>query len=257
MSFFERIVQFLIIFFAFLLFLFGIKHLFHISDYVLPGAVEIISNARGVFQPYLFATLNTFFVALIGHVASILLAITVGSLASMKSWAGGLVRTASYNLQAYPVVAVSPIIFIFFGDGMVSSIIIASLISYFPLLLSFIGIFSTPVPEVEHFFLMTQRLKTPLKLKIRIVENLQKIITVVVGSGTLAMVGTIVAEFLASTSGIGYAIRKAMYQSNLSRILVALFLVGLLSSLYLSFLETAGAWIQKKITGTRTVKGHN
>ena len=126
---------------------------------------------------------------------------------------------------------------------------IASLISYFPLLLSFIGIFSTPVPEVEHFFASTGRMSTTLMFKIRTVENLDKLITVVVGSGTLAMVGTIVAEFLAATNGIGYAIRKALYQSNLARILVALFLIGLISSFYLACLEGLGKRIKQRIIG--------
>ena len=57
-------------------------------------------------------------------------------------------------------------------------------------------------------------------------------------------VGTIIAEFLAATDGIGYIIRKALYQSNLAKILIALFLIGLCSSMYLSFIETIGVWIK-------------
>ena len=249
MAFLDRLSQFILIFLLFLLFLFAIKYIFHISNYVIPGILELSNEALKVMADYSTATLNTFAVALLGHMVSIVLALFVGAAASLKSWLGRLARTASFNLQAYPVVAVSPIIFIFFGDGLASRLIIASLICYFPLLLSFIGIFSTPVPEVEHFFFMTQRLTKGLMFKIRIIENLDKLITVVVGSGTLAVVGTIVAEFLAATSGIGYAIRKALYQSNLARILVALFLIGLVSSFYLALLETLGRWGKRRITG--------
>ena len=249
MAFFERIFQFVIIFFSFLLVLYGAKYAFHISNYVIPGIDELVGETRAISVRYGMATLNTFLVAIVGHISSIFLAILVGSISSLKSWTGRLLKTASYNLQAYPVVAVSPIIFIFLGDGIASRILIASLISYFPLLLSFIGIFSTPVPEVEHFFSMTGRLSRPLMFKIRTVENLDKVITVIVGSGTLAMVGTIVAEFLAATNGIGYQIRKALYQSNLSRILIALFMIGLVSSFYLASLETLGKGIKKRITG--------
>jgi NitT/TauT family transport system permease protein len=63
-----------------------------------------------------------------------------------------------------------------------------------------------------------------LQVKIRAFENIHKISTVVVGSATMAMVGTIVAEFIAATAGIGYSIRIALYQSDLAKILVALFL---------------------------------
>ena len=44
-----------------------------------------------------------------------------------------------------------------------------------------------------------------LQVKIRAFENINKITTVIVGSGTLAMVGTIVAEFIAANAGIGHS----------------------------------------------------
>ncbi|MBA3035646.1 MAG: ABC transporter permease subunit, partial [Desulfobacterium sp.] len=67
-----------------------------------------------------------------------------------------------------------------------------------------------------------------------------KLVTVVSGSATLAMVGTIVAEFIGASKGIGYSIRIALYQSDLSKILIALFLIGIFTSLYLAFLEWLG-----------------
>jgi NitT/TauT family transport system permease protein len=70
---------------------------------------------------------------------------------------------------------------------------------------------------------------------------------VVVGSATMAMVGTIVAEFIAATAGIGYSIRIALYQSDLSKILVALFLIGVGTSLYLVSLEGLGNALQKRL----------
>jgi NitT/TauT family transport system permease protein len=126
------------------------------------------------------------------------------------------------------------------------------MICYFPLLLSFIGIFAQPVEDVEHFFRITGRINWKLELCVRTFENLDKITTVVVGSGTMAMVGTIIAEFLAATNGIGYIIRKALYQSNLASILVALFLIGICSSIYLSLIETIGMWIKRRLYGGKS-----
>ena len=85
-----------------------------------------------------------------------------------------------------------------------------------------------------------------LQVKIRAFENINKLITVIVGSATLAMVGTIVAEFIAADAGIGYSIRIALFQSDLAKILVALFLIGICTSLYLVLLEWIGHRIQKR-----------
>jgi NitT/TauT family transport system permease protein len=86
-----------------------------------------------------------------------------------------------------------------------------------------------------------------LQVKIRAFENIQKLTTVIVGSATMAMVGTIVAEFIAATAGIGYSIRIALYQSDLAKILVALFLIGVGTSVYLVSLEWAGNALQRRL----------
>ena len=87
---------------------------------------------------------------------------------------------------------------------------------------------SEPVADIEHFYRVTGRMRWQLEVKIRAFENMHKLTTVIAGSATLAMAGTIVAEFIAANAGIGYSIRIALYQSDLGKILVALFLIGII-----------------------------
>jgi NitT/TauT family transport system permease protein len=54
-----------------------------------------------------------------------------------------------------------------------------------------------------------------------------------------------VAEFIAANAGIGYSIRIALYQSDLGKILVALFLIGISLSIYQGLLEWMGALVRK------------
>ncbi len=150
------------------------------------------------------------------------------------------------NIQAYPIVALAPIIFILIGDGFASRLLIASMICYFPLLLSVIGVMSSPVKDIEHFYRETGRMRWQLEVKIRAFENLNKLTTVIAGSTTLAMAGTIVAEFIAANAGIGYSIRIALYQSDLAEIITALFLIGIVVSLYQGTLEILGEKIKRR-----------
>jgi NitT/TauT family transport system permease protein len=242
----RRLYQFLIIYFSGLALLLVIKYSLNLSDYVIPSPAEIWQTARQFFPIYFTAVINTLAVAILGHILSICLATAVGIIGRLKIWMGSFIRVAAYNIQAYPIVAVAPIIFILLGDGLSSRLLIAAMICYFPLLLSFIGIFSEPVTEIEHFFESTLKMTWWLQVKIRAFENISKLITVIVGSATLAMVGTIVAEFIAADAGIGYSIRIALFQSDLAKILVALFLIGVCTSLYLVFLEWIGHMIQKR-----------
>jgi NitT/TauT family transport system permease protein len=246
----RRIYQFFIIYFLGISVLFLIKYILNLSDYVIPSPLEIWQTGQNVFTRYLFNVIDTLSIAILGHMLSIFLATVVSIIGRLTLWIGSFIRVAAYNIQAYPIVAVAPIIFILLGDGLSSRLLITAMICYFPLLLSFIGILSEPVTEIEHFYESTLRMNWHLQVKIRAFENIGKITTVVVGSGTLAIVGTIISEFIAATAGIGHSIRIALYQSDLAKILVALFLIGICTSLYLVCLEWLGLAVQKRLQST-------
>ena len=236
----RRIYQFLIIYALGLAFLLVLKYTFTLSDYVIPGPLELVKIFRQFYTQYLSHVINTLSVAVIGQVISILMAFFVGVVGRQATWFGSFIKVAAYNVQAYPIVAIAPIIFILLGDGILTRLLIAAMICYFPLLLSVLGVMSEPVAHIEHFYRVTGRMRWQLEVKIRAFENLHKLTTVISGSATLAMAGTIVAEFIAADAGIGYSIRIALYQGELAKILIALFLIGITLSVYQGLLEVAG-----------------
>jgi NitT/TauT family transport system permease protein len=246
----RRIYQFLLIYAAGLVLLLSVKLMLNLSDYVIPGAPEIWQTATDVFRRYMRDVFDTFKVAVIGQVVSILMAFLVGIIGRRTTWFGSLVKVAAYNVQAYPIVALAPIIFILLGDGFITRLLIAAMICYFPLLLSILGIMSEPITDIEHFYHTTGKMRWQLEVKIRSFENLSKLSTVIAGSATLAVAGTIVAEFIAANAGIGYSIRIALYQSDLAKILVALFLIGITLSVYQGLLEWAGARVKSGWTSS-------
>ena len=241
----RRVFQFFIVYLLGIGLLFGIKLVLNLSDYVIPGPTGVWLTGQAEFSRYVGDVLDTFTVAVIGQVLSILMALGVGVAGRRATWFGSFIKVAAYNVQAYPIVAIAPILFILLGDGFLTRLFIAAMICYFPLLLSVIGIMSEPVLDIEHFYRVTGRLRWQLEVKIRAFENLHKLTTVISGSATLAMAGTIVAEFIAANAGIGYSIRIALYQSDLSKILVALFIIGITLSLYQGILELLGAGLKK------------
>jgi len=245
----RRIYQFLMIYLLGVTVLLAVKYGLGLSDYVIPGPVLVLKTGQAEIGRYTADVADTLSVAIVGQLAAIGLALAVGIAGRRTSWFGSFVKVAAYNVQAYPIVALAPIIFILLGDGFISRLLIAAMICYFPLLLSVLGIMSEPVTDIEHFYRQTGRMRWQLEVKIRAFENLHKLTTVVAGSATLAMAGTIVAEFIAANAGIGYSIRIALYQSDLAKILVALFAIGITISIYQGLLEFSGVLFHKAWAG--------
>jgi len=243
----NRMVQFLLLYVLALAGLLGLKYGLGLSDYIIPPFLEICRTGLDVTPRYVAHVLNTLSIAILGHAISLLLAFAIGMLAAGKSAIAALVKTAAYNVQSYPIVAVAPIIFILLGDGLLSRLIISVLICYFPLLLTVMGVLSEPVEDIEHFYRMTGHICWGLQVRVRMFENIGKLTTVAVGSATMAMVGTIVSEFIASNAGIGYSIRVALYQSDMAKIITALLWIGVATSLYLILVEWIGNLIHRRV----------
>jgi NitT/TauT family transport system permease protein len=245
----KRVFQFLIIYFLFIGGLIVLKYSLNLSDYVIPSLSGMLHTLIAEYRQYSFATINTMMVAVIGQILSVIMAFVIGIIGRQSTWLGSFIKVAAYNIQAYPIVALAPILFILLGDGFITRLLIAAMICYFPVLLSVLGIMSKPIDDIEHFYRVTGRMRWQLEVKIRTFENLTQLTTVIAGSATLAMAGTIVGEFIAANAGIGYSIRIALYQSDLGKILIALFFIGITIAIYQALLELLGAAVRRAWTG--------
>lgn len=245
----KRVFQFFIIYFLFIGGLMALKYSLHLSDYVIPAPLGMLHTLQAEYRQYSLATINTMTVAIIGQIVSVVMAFVIGIIGRQSTWLGSFIKVAAYNIQAYPIVALAPILFILLGDGFVTRLLIAAMICYFPVLLSVLGIMSKPIDDIEHFYRVTGRMRWQLEVKIRTFENLTQLTTVIAGSATLAMAGTIVGEFIAANAGIGYNIRIALYQSDLGKILIALLFIGITIAVYQALLELLGAAVRRTWTG--------
>jgi NitT/TauT family transport system permease protein len=108
----RRIYQFLIVYAVGLSLLLGLKYLVGLSDYVIPGPPLLWQTFRDVHGRYAADTLNTLTVAVLGQVISICLATAIGIIGRQTTWFSNFIKVAAYNVQAYPIVALAPIIFI-------------------------------------------------------------------------------------------------------------------------------------------------
>ena len=246
---YRRVFQFFVIYFLFIGGLMLLKYSLGLSDYVIPAPSGMFQTLIAECRQYSLATLNTMSVAVIGQILSVIMAFVIGITGRQSTWFGSFIKVAAYNIQAYPIVALAPILFILLGDGFLTRLLIAAMICYFPVLLTVLGIMSKPVEDIEHFYRATGRMRWQLEVKIRTFENLTQLTTVIAGSATLAMAGTIVGEFIAANAGIGYSIRIALYQSDLSKILIALFMIGITIAVYQALLELFGLAIKRAWTG--------
>lgn len=182
--------------------------LFEVPSYILPAPTRVLQGFGAVdagrWAEHVWATLR---VALVGYVVAIAVSLPIAvGLAKSK-----LLSRALYPLlvviQSVPVVAVAPIIIVVLGTDDAPRVVITFMIAFFPLVVSMTtGLMATPPELIE----LSRSLRAPQYrevTQIRLPFAVPYIFSGLKISITLAVIGAVVAEFVAADVGIGYFIQ--------------------------------------------------
>jgi NitT/TauT family transport system permease protein len=135
--------------------------------------------------------------------------------------------------QSIPVVAIAPLLVIWFSNGMFSKVLICALIVFFPILVNtVVGLRS--VPEELHDLMRS--LKASQWQTFTLLE-VPSALPVFLGGlrigATLAVIGAVVGEFVGADRGLGFLINIGRGQFDTALVFVAVFsLVGMALTLY-------------------------
>lgn len=146
-------------------------------------------------------------------VLGFLLALAGGVLVAVLITYSEIIRKGFYPLivvsQIVPKVAVAPLFVVWFGLGDLSRLLLAFLIAFFPIVINT----ATGLTSVEDDFVRLARAcmgsRWQIFTKIRLPHALPLIFGGMKISITLAVIGVVVAEFVAAQRGIGYLIVMA------------------------------------------------
>jgi len=135
--------------------------------------------------------------------------------------------------QAIPVIAIAPLLVIWFGPGLFSKVLISALIVFFPILVNTIaGVRS--VPEDLHDLMRSlnaTRWQTFRKLEVP--AALPVLLAGLKGGATLSVIGAVVGELAGARAGLGVMISVADGQYDTARMFVGvLALVVMALTLY-------------------------
>jgi NitT/TauT family transport system permease protein len=175
----------------------------------------------------------------------VVLGLTVGAcLATLIGYVIGKSRTFErlvspflVGSQAIPIVAIAPLLVIWFGPGMFSKILICSLTVFFPVLVNtVVGV--RAVPENLNGLMRSMR-ATPWQTLLHL--EIPAALPVFLGGlrigATLSVIGAVVGEFVGADRGLGFLINVGRGQYDTALVFVAVFaLVAMALCLYTSVL---------------------
>lgn len=178
-------------------------------------------------------TAVTLLEALAGFGLALLVSLVLGYMLAHTPWLERAVAPLLAAVQAVPIVAVAPLMILWFGTGLQAKILVAALITFFPMLLSTIAALRSVPRELREMALISGADRWQM---LRYVEAPLALPVLFAGVRTglaLATTGAVVGEFVAGRDGLGALINIARGIFDTPLIFVALLmLAGITLTLY-------------------------
>ena len=206
-----------------------------LPSFILPAPLLVWARlTRAALDGSLLThTLATLTEVLLGLLAGAITDTLTGYLVAKSRLFERIVSPFLVASQAVPIVAIAPLLVIWFGPGMFSKVLICGLIVFFPVLVNtVVGV--RAVPRSLHELMRSLRasrwqtfwhLEIPAALPI-FLGGLR------IGA-TLSVIGAVVGEFVGANKGLGFLINVARGQYDTALVFVAVFtLICLALALY-------------------------
>ena len=214
-------------------------YLFEIKRLILPNPLEIIQESWKKADDLLNATLVTGVAALSGFAISICLGVSLALLFSTSKLAKQSIYPYMILLQTVPIVAIAPLVIIWFGSGLSSIIVIVTVISVFPIVTNVTTGLTTVDPCLTELLQLYQASRPEILFKLKLPNAVPYLLTGARISSGLTIVGAVIGEYTAgiydpNNRGLGYFIFmsndnhqvEVLYASILLSTFLGIFMLG-------------------------------
>jgi NitT/TauT family transport system permease protein len=203
-----------------------------VPAFLLPPPSAIASAFVEAREPLLAALVVTSRAALTGFVASAVLGVASGVLlASSRPLERALYPYAVF-LQTVPIVAIAPLLVVWFGPGLRAVTASALIVSIFPVVANTLAGVRSVDPALRDLFRLYGASRWARLVKLELPAALPSVFTGLRVAAGLAVIGTIVGEFVAGFAeegaGLGISILESHRLLRTDRLFAAVVLAALL-----------------------------
>ncbi len=199
-----------------------------LSALVLPAPSAIGASlwtglATGYFWPHIWATLQAL---LLGLAAGSAIGLLAGMALAESELLERVLKPYVVVSQVVPKLALAPLFVLWFGFGMLPTVLITALICFFPLMENTLtGLRQVDAQRLQLFRMLgATRLQTLLRLKLP--TGLPAILAGLRVAVVLALVGAVVAEFMGASRGLGAVVIAAQGMMDTTLMFAALVLIA-------------------------------
>lgn len=215
---------------------------FDIKEYVLPTPSAIVSEAvrsADVLLPNLRVTVEEMLLGFgLAAAVGIGLGILIASSAVFRRGIFPLVIAS----QTVPVIAIAPVLVIWFGYDILPRVLVTALIAFFPLTVNTVSGLRAVDPELIRLFRSLNASRLQIFRKLTFPSGLPYVFAGLKVAATLSVIGATVGEWVGANRGLGYQIVTDTAQLETTRVFASILLLSL-SGIVLYLIVAGLEWV--------------
>lgn len=187
--------------------------IFKPPTYLLPAPTEILREMIDQSGRLLEHSWVTAYEMLLGYFLAIAIGIPMAIMITASNAFDRFVTPILLFFQTVPKIAIAPLFLVWFGVGVTPKILVAFLISFFPIVIDTAVGLRSIAPDMIDLARSMGASKTQIFSQFRLPNSLPYVFSGLKVASTLAVVGAVVGEFVGADKGLGYLLLVA--NSNL------------------------------------------
>lgn len=179
---------------------------FNVPVYLLPKPSQIISVLISDFDRLIPHIVITFLEAFIGFLIGSFFGWLLAILFSFSQTMEKALYPYAIALKSIPIVALAPLLVVWFGNGLLPKVFISAIISFFPVVVNVVKGIKTVDSEAIDLFISLAATKKQIFTKLQLYNSMPYLFSALRISATLSVIGAIVGEFSGADRGLGFFI---------------------------------------------------
>lgn len=204
----------------------GGVRLLNVPTYVLPTPSESFIAVWEYRDAIWMHAAQTLYTTLAGFAIAVVFGVLLGALVGSSRAVYDAVNPLLIGFNSIPKVAVVPILVMWFGIGTVPAILTAFLISFFPIVVNVATGLATLEPELRDVLRSLGATRRDILVKVGFPRALPYFFASLKVAITLAFVGSVLAETVASNVGVGYLMMSASSKFNMPLVFAGLMVIA-------------------------------
>jgi NitT/TauT family transport system permease protein len=228
--------------------------LFKVPAYLLPAPSRILAAASANLPLLFVSAKNTLAMAALAWVLASVVACSLALVIAVSSVLEDSVRPLAVALQVTPIVAITPQVIIWTGvDHPINAVVVlAAVVAFFPIFSGALTGLKSSDPDLERLFDLYGASRVQRLLRLRLPSAIPFVIEGHKVAAGLALVGAVVAEFVAGsgqTQGLAWRILEAGNRLQIDKEFAALAILAVMGTGLYGLLALAERRILKRWRG--------